>query len=105
MGSTSDDSVEGLVCICMRQELGFFFPSIVFEESRISDGIDIDMLRGSVVGFPKVRVVVGGIGGMGEIEVLRLVKGLIDGQGSFVPINSWVDILEPRESQDHIFIP
>ena len=53
--------------------MGLFFPSIVFEESRVGDGVDIDMLRGSVVGFLEVRVVAGGVSGVGEVEVLQLV--------------------------------
>ena len=58
--------MEDSVGVGAVQELGFLFPSIVLKESRISDGVDIDMLRG---GSSIERVVTGGISSMGEIEV------------------------------------
>ena len=77
-GPTSDNPVEGLVCVGMGQELGFFFPSVILEESGISDRVDVDMPRGSIGGFLEVGVVSGGVGGVGKVEVFRLVEGLID---------------------------
>ena len=58
--------MEGSVGVGTVQEFGFLFPSIVLKESRISDGVDIDMSRG---GSSIERVVTGGISSMGEIEV------------------------------------
>ena len=69
VGSALNDLMESLVGVSMGQELRFFFPSIVFKESGVGDGIDIDMLRGLVGGLLVVRIVVGSVSGMGEIEV------------------------------------
>ena len=55
--------------------MGLFFPSVVFKELRVSDGIDIDMPRELVVGFLEVRVVTGDVSGVEEIEVVGLVDG------------------------------
>ena len=68
-GSASDDSVEGPICISACQEFGFFLPSVVFEESGISDGVDVSMLGRSIGGFLEVRVVVRGGGSVGEVKV------------------------------------
>ena len=69
MESTSDDLVEGPIRISMCQELGFFLPSVVFKESGIGDGVDMSMLGRLVGGFLEVRVVAGGVSGVGEVEV------------------------------------
>ena len=53
------------------------------------------MMRGSIGGFLEMRVVVGGVSGMGKVEVFGLVKGFVDGQGPLIPIDGWVDIFEP----------
>ena len=78
MGPTSDNPVEGSVCVGTGQELGFFFPSVILKESGISDCVDVGMPRGSIGGFLEVGVMVGGVGGVGEVEVFRLIEGLID---------------------------
>ena len=57
----------------MGQELGFFFPSVIFEESRIRDCVDVGVPRGSVGRFLEVGVVTGGIGGVGKVELFGLV--------------------------------
>ena len=71
--------MEGSVHISTSQELGFFLPSVVFEESGISDCIDMGMPRRSIGGFLEMGVVMGGVGGVGKVEVFGLVKGFIDG--------------------------
>ena len=78
-GSTSDNSVEGPFCVCTGQELGFFFPPVVLEESGVSDCIDMSVSRGSMGRLLEVGIVAGGVGGVGEIEVFGLVKGFFDG--------------------------
>ena len=90
--------MEGLVRISASQELGLFLPSIVFEESEVSDSVDMGVSGGSIGGFFEVRVVAGGVGSVGKVEVLGLVKGFVDGQGSSVPIDGQVDVFEPGES-------
>ena len=57
----------------------FFLPSVVFEESGVSDCIDMGVSRGSMGGFLEMGVVVGGVSGVGKIEVFGLVEGFIDG--------------------------
>ena len=59
--------------------MGLFFPSVVFEELGVGDGIDIGVSRGSTGRFLEVGVVVGGVGGMGKVEVFGLVEGFVDG--------------------------
>ena len=56
-----------------------FLPSVILEKSGVSDRIDMGMSRGSVGGFPEVRVVTRSIGGMGEVEVFRLIERFVDG--------------------------
>ena len=65
--------MEGPVCIRAGQELGFLFPPIILEESRISDCIDVGVPRGSVRRFLEVGVMAGGVGGMGKVELLGLI--------------------------------
>ena len=78
--------------------MGFFLPSVILEELGVGDGVDMGMPRGSIGGFLEMGVVAGCVGGVGEVEVFRLVEGLIDGQGSLVPVDGGIDIFEPRES-------
>ena len=79
VGSTLDNSMKGSVCVCMCEELGFFFPSVVLKELGVSDGVDMGVLRGSVGGFLEVRVVAGDVGSVGEVEIFGLVEGFVDG--------------------------
>ena len=74
--------------------MGFFLPSVVFEESGVRDSVDVNVSRGSTGGFQEVGIVVGGVGGVGKVEILRLVKGFIIGQGSSIPVDGQVDVLE-----------
>ena len=77
--------------------MGFFFPSIILEESGISDCIDMGMPRGSIGGFLEMGVVAGGVGSVGKVELFGLVQGFVDGQGSLIPVDGWVGVLEPGE--------
>ena len=73
MRPTLDDSVEGLVTVCVVEELRFFFPSIVFEESGVSDGIDIDVLGWLGSGFLIERAVARDINSVGEVKIFGLI--------------------------------
>ena len=97
-GSASDDLVEGVVHISACQELGFFLPFIVLEESGVGDGVDTGVSRGLIDGLLEMKVMAGGVSSVGKVEVLGLVKGFIDGQGSSVPIDGWVDVFKPGKS-------
>ena len=77
-GPASDNPVEGPVRVRAGQELGFLFPSVILEESRISDCVDVGVPRGLVRRFLEVGVMAGGVGGMGKVELFRLIEGLID---------------------------
>ena len=79
MGSASNDPVEGSVCIRVSQELGFFLPSVVLEESGVSDCIDMGVSRGSVGGFLEMGVVAEGVSGVRKVEIFGLVKGFVNG--------------------------
>ena len=61
--------MESSVGVGAVQELGFFLPPVVFKELRIGDGIDVDMLWRLKGGSLIERIVTGGVGGMGEIEI------------------------------------
>ena len=52
---------------------------MVFKESGVSDGVDMDILGGSIGGFLEVRVMAGDVGGVGEVETFGQVEGFIDG--------------------------
>jgi len=51
MGAASDDPVEGSVFTSSVDVGRLFLPLIVFEEARVSDGIYIDMARGTSGGL------------------------------------------------------
>ena len=61
--------MEGSIGVSTSLELGFFFPSVILKESGISDGVDIDMLRGSMSGLLIERVVMGGVSNMRKVEI------------------------------------
>jgi hypothetical protein len=52
-----------------------FLPVVEFIELLVGDGIDVDVVRGSECGTFEVRVMVGGIHGVGKEEVFGLVEG------------------------------
>ena len=72
-GSTLNNSMEGSVAVGMVKELGFPFPSIVFEKLRICDGIDIHMSGGSGGRLLVEEVMVKDISSVRTVEVSRLV--------------------------------
>ena len=78
-GSTSDDSVKGSIRVCAGQELELFLPSIVLEELRVGDCVDIGVPRGSIGRFSEMGVVSGGVSSVGKVEVFGLIEGFIDG--------------------------
>ena len=47
------------------KEPGFFLPSVVLEESGISDCVDMGVPRGSIGGIQEMGVMAGGVGGVG----------------------------------------
>ena len=71
--------MKGSVGIRASQELEFFLPSVIFEESGVGNRIDMGMPGGSIGGFLEMGVMVGGVCGVGKIEVFGLVEGLVNG--------------------------
>ena len=67
-------------------------------EAGIIDSVYVDMLVGLGKQLPEKGVMPLGIGGMGRIEILRLVTGFRDGQSLSDPINGGVCGVEPGES-------
>ena len=76
-GFTLNDLMEGSVGVSTVKELGFFLPSVVLKESRVGDGIDIDVLGGLGGGSIK-GILMGRVSSVGEVKVFQLVKGLIN---------------------------
>lgn len=73
-----DDPVKDSVVIRIGK-LGFFFPTVVFEELRISYSIDVDMPGGTRGSLLIAGVVSGGIGSVGEVELPGLVYRSVNG--------------------------
>ena len=71
--------MKGSVGIRASQELGFFLPSVILEESGVGNCVDMGMPGGSIGGFLEMGVVVGGVSSVGKIEVFGLVEGFVDG--------------------------
>jgi hypothetical protein len=74
-GSAADDSVDDPVFDGSGEELILFLPVVELIEFLVSDGVDMDMARGSECGAFEVGVVAGGIYGVGEEEFFGLVEG------------------------------
>ena len=70
----------------------------------VGDSIHINVSWGFDGGSDEVGLVAFGIGGEREEELLGLVKGFFDRDGLVDPVNRGVDVFQPRESQDNIFI-
>ena len=98
MRSTLDDSVDGAVLSGAANILVLSFPVIIHEEMLINDGVNVGVSRGFNRWSGKVRFMLSGINGEGAKELLGLVEGFLDGEGSFDPVDRGVDFFQPRES-------
>ena len=98
MRSTLDDSVDGTVLSGAANILVLSFPVIIREEMLIDDGINVGVSRGFDGWSCKARFMLFGINREGAKELLGLVKGFLDGEGSFDPVDRGVDFFQPRES-------
>ena len=79
-------------------------PVVVGEEVLVSDGIHIDVSWGFDGGSDEMGFMAFGISGEREEKFLRLVKGFFDGDGLIDPVDGGVDVFQPGESQDNVFI-
>jgi len=84
--------MEGSIFAGLVDVSGFFFPLVIFKETRISNGIYVNMARGASGGFEEgvVSFVIGFVGGE---EEFRFVDRFIDGEGSGSPIDDRVGSL------------
>ena len=64
-----DHSLEGSIGVGIVKVLGFFLPSIILEELRVSDGVNVDMPGGLRSGSLVEGIVMGGVSSMGEIQI------------------------------------
>ena len=70
----------------------------------VGDSVHINVSWGSDGGSDEVGFMAFGIGGKRKEEFLGLVKGFLDGDGFVGPIDRGVDIFQPGESEDNVFV-
>ena len=70
----------------------------------VGDSVHVYVSWGFNGGADVVGFVALGVGGEREEKFLRLVEGFFDGDGLIDPVDGGVDIFQPGESQDNIFI-
>ena len=102
-GTTSDNSMEGSVFMGSVDVGGFFFPLVVLEEARISDGIYVNMARRASGGF-KEGVMLFIVNFVGGEEEFGFVDGFVDGESPVGPIDDWVGSPQPGESKDDVVL-
>ena len=93
-----DDSVDGAVLSGVAYVFVLSFPVVIHKEMLINDGINIGVLWAFNGGSGEARLVSLSINGEGAEELLGLVEGLLDGEGSFNPVDRGIDVFQPRES-------
>ena len=64
----------------------------------VNDGIHIDVSWGFNGGSSEVRLVSFSVNGERAEQLLGLVEGFFDGNGSLSPVDRGVDVFQPRES-------
>ena len=104
MGSTSDNPIDGAILFGAGDVFVLGLPIIVGEEVLVGEGVYVNMLRGFDRGSREVGLMSFGVGGEGTEQFLGLVEGFLDGDGFLSPIDRRVDVLQPRESQDHVLV-
>ena len=91
-----DDSVDGTVLSGAAYILVFSFPVVICEEMLINDGVNVGVSWGSDGWSGQARFI--SINGEGAEELLGLVEGFLDEEGSFHPVDCGVDFFQPGES-------
>ena len=76
----------------------FGFPIVIRKEVLVNDGVNVDVSQGFDGGSGEARFVSLGVYGERAKELLRLVKGFLNGKGPFDPVDHGVDFFQPRES-------
>ena len=93
-----DDSVDGAVLSGVAYVFVLSFPVVIHKEMLINDGINIGVLWGFDRWSGKARFMSLSINGERAEELLGLVEGFLDGEGSFNPVDHGVDFFQPWES-------
>ena len=78
--------------------LVFSFPVVICKEMLINDGVNVGVLWGFDGWSGKARFMSLSINGEGAEELLGLVEGFLDGEGSFNPVDHGIDFFQPGES-------
>ena len=97
-GSALDDLVNGVILPSACDVLILGFPVVAGKEVLVYDGVHIGVLWAFNGGSGEARLVSLSINGEGAEELLGLVEGLLDGEGSFNPVDRGIDVFQPRES-------
>ena len=104
MGSASDDSIDSTVLFGASDVFALRLPVVIGEEVLVGDSVHINVSWRSDGGSDEVGFMAFGIGGEQKEEFLGLVEGFFDGDGLVGPVDRGVDIFQPGESQDNVFI-
>lgn len=97
----TDDSLNGLEFPCSIDESKLFFPLIIFRKARVSDGIYINMARGSGEGSAG-RVVSFDIDFVGDEKESGFVDRFVDEESLISPVDNQVSDIKPGKSEDDI---
>ena len=97
MRSTLDDSVDGAVLLGMADVFILCFPIVIRKEVLVNDGVNIGVSQEFEGWLGKARFMSLSVNGKRIEEFLRLVKGFLDGEGPFGPVDHVVDFFQPRE--------
>ena len=82
----------------------FHFPIIVCKEVLVDDSIDVGVTWGFDRGANETRFVSFSVDGKGTEKFLGLVKGFFDGEGPLDPVDHGIDLFQPGESKDYVFV-
>ena len=93
-----DDSVDGAVLSGTAYILVLSFPVVICKEMLIDNGVNVGVSWRFDGWSGKVRLMSLSINGEGAEELLGLVEGFLDGEGSFDPVDRGIDFFQPRES-------
>ena len=104
MGSASDDSVDGAILSGAGDVFTLRFPVVVGIEMLVNDSVHVNVSWGFDGGSGEAGFMAFGVSRKREEEFLGLVDGFLDGDGLVDPVDRGVDVFQPRESQDNVFI-
>ena len=79
-------------------------PIVVGEEVLVGDSVHIYVPWDFDGGADEMGLMAFGVSGEREEEFLGLVKGFLDRNSFIDPVDGGVDIFQPGESQDDVFV-